>query len=81
MFGISSYVKYSMLIGSSALLLFGVGYVLKGTTSLINEITNKITEEDENNHPHTIVPVEVLSGISDARIGLHNFENNFLGKS
>ena len=67
-FGVSAPVKYSFLIVSASLLLFGVGYIIKTTTGLIDEVTEKETD---------LFASGVLSGISDVRTGFQNirFDN------
>ena len=70
LFGLSSQIKYSALIGASALLLFGIGYVIGNTTNLIDEIT----EEKEISTEEVIESVGGASDVStgDIIIGLTN---------
>jgi hypothetical protein len=51
MFELSTSTKISMVVGATALLLFGIGYILHTTTELINEI-DKRDENVESDTPN-----------------------------
>ena len=53
MFGLSKLTKLSMLAGATALVLFGLGYVISSTTGLIDELTENTTKKMDNDQLKT----------------------------